>query len=128
MKWTIDLQIFIYNSNLFKNTSAFKSDTLILSKKINEQEDVNEEQVVQTTSNTYSTTNRLNALYIANATVSNTNFSHLSGLTRNVERTFISNINIIDANTTNFNPRKLISEYDLCVRHKYQYEKAYFGI
>jgi FtsZ-binding cell division protein ZapB len=103
MERTINVQIPIYNPNLFKNTFAFKSDTLILSKKINDQEDVNEEQAVQITSNTYSTTNRLNSLYIANATVSNTNFSHLSGLTSNIESTFISNINNINVLQTDVN-------------------------
>jgi hypothetical protein len=112
MERTINVQIPIYNPNLFKNTFAFKSDTLILSKKINDQEDVNEEQAVQITNNTYSSTNRLNALYIANATVSNTNFSHLSGLTRNIESTFISSIANIATNATNINSRKLISEYN----------------
>jgi hypothetical protein len=108
----ITTKIPIFNRSLFVDEFAYKTDTLLLSSKINEVENVNDVQTTQISNVTYNTTNTLNALYIANANVTNTNFSQLVGLSRNVESTLINNINNIAANSNNILTKKDITEYN----------------
>jgi hypothetical protein len=109
---TITTTIPIFNRNLFVDQYAFKSDTLVLSSKINEVVEVNDQKSTQISNVTYCTVNPLNALYIGNSNVTNSNFSQLSGCTRNIETTLIANITNINNNANNILTKKDMSEYN----------------